>query len=517
MDKERAKQRLKEYQQSPDLECKRKHEAARIQLRKEQRSKRFAVRHLYVSPEALSPAMQRALPALLQTALSVSEKCLLVLAFLLKCNPPDLVFEAIQYLRKMCSHEEVLQREKLGSRLVQAGIADLLHSLLSSTHSGILIEALWCLINLTCESHEVTMALGRRETLALVVELLSYSELEVVGNSIHAIGNFAADCLELNSYLNSIGALARVLEVAYRYKQYPFQTQAILAWTLGRLFASRNAIRKDIINDSAHLLVDMAKTGQQNLLLACLSALADISLINSGAAAFLQGQAMPFFLSLTTNSNATVVAYAVTIIGNVIANCNDHDTDTLLASDLLPSLRPLTVRPSNDIRKNLVWIVSNLLAGTREHKIAVLQDSLIYFVLSSAESGDSKVALEVSYCLYNALRGNGGTEVAALLAELGALECIKHLISSTSDPEILLHCMKSLDCILLIGLKPGGSNPMAVKWEEIGGLSELEDLQHHSKEEIYEEAVRLMAAHYGLIDTDKETQELPPPAHFVFS
>lgn len=517
MDTERIRQRLREFQQPPDQECKRRHEEARIQLRKDQRSKRFSARRSHAEPEVLSTALQHALPELLQTALSVPEKCLLVLNFLRNSHSPDIVFEATQYLRKKCSVEETLQKEKLGHKLVQAGAADLFHSLLASNHSGILVEALWCLINLTCESHEVTMAVARPETLALVVELLSHSEWEVMENSIHVIGNCATDCAELNDYLHSIGALARVLEVAYRWKLYPVQVQAVLAWTLGRLFASRSAIRKDIIYDSTHLLVEMTRSKQPHVLLACLTALQELSLIHSGSQALLQGKAVPFLLDLTAGSQSDVVTRAVSIVGNVIYACNDHDIDKLLASGLLSCLRPLTVKPTSAIRTNLLWILSNIVAGTRKHKVAVLQDSLIQFVLSSAEVGDSKVALEVSFCLYNALRGEGGTEIATLLAELGALECLKHLMSATSDPEILLNCFKSLDCLLLSGLKPVGINAVAVKWEELGGLSRLEDLQSHPSAEIYEEAVRLMAAHYGLIDPEKENQDLRPPAQFVFS
>ena len=517
MDTERIKQRLKEFQQPPDQECKRRHEEARIQLRKQQRCQRFALHRSLTEPEVVSPALQHALPALLHSTLSVSEKCLLVLNYLRNSNPPDMVFEASQYLRKKCAVEDTLQKEQLGSRLVQAGVADLLHSLLASNHSGILIEALWCLINLSCESHEVTMAVARKETVALVVELLSHSELEVMETSVHAIGNWAVDCPDLNDYLHSIGALARVLEVAYRYKKYPLQIQAVLAWTLGRLFASRSAIRKDIIYDCTHLLVEMAKGKQPRVLLSCLSALAELSLIHSGSQALLQDKAMPFLLGLTASSQSEVVAQAVSILGNVVYACSDHDLDTLLALGLLPCLRPLTVRPTSAVRKSVVWMLSNIVAGTRKHKVAVLQDSLVHFVLSSAEVGDSKVALEVSFCLYNALRGEGGTEIATLLAELGALECLKHLISGTSDPDILLNCFKTLDCLLLSGLKQAGSNALAVKWEELGGLSRLEDLQSHPSSEIYEEAVRLMAAHYGLVDPGKEDQDLPPPAQFVFS
>ena len=516
MDKERIQQRLKEFQQLPDLEWKRRHEETRVQLRKQQRSKRFAQNASSTHIDLVSPALRRSLPRLRETHVSVQEKCALVLNFMRENNPPDLVFEAVQLLRKKCSDEDVMRKQDLESFLVKEGVADVLYRLLADRHSGILSEALWCLTNLTAGSHETTMAVAKRETLTLVVELISHQEVEVMVNSLYAVGNIASDCIELNAYLHSIGALDKVMEVLFRYKQFSRPTLKMILWTLGRLFITDVGIRKDIIYDSSRLIIEMMQDRNEEIVELGLFVLGKLSLIQSGAQAVFQLRALPLIQEFTRDSNTTVSHNALLILGNILSICNDYDTEKLLESGLISTLRTRTSVPL--YRQTIMWMLSNLLAGTRKHKVAVLQDSLLHYILDSVETGDEQVSLHVSYCFYNALRGEAGREIAALLAESGALTSLKRLIYSTDNPEILLNCLKSVDCILLSGLdKSSGRNPLTVQWEEVGGLSLLEDLQKHPSEEIYAEAVRLMSAHYGLLETEKECQDLPPPVHFVFS
>jgi hypothetical protein len=66
------------------------------------------------------------------------------------------------------------------------------------------------------------------------------------------------------------------------------------------------------------------------------------------------------------------------------------------------------------------------------------------------------------------------------------------------------------------GDNEGKTNEIAIKFDEIGGLTKMEALQEHPNVKIYKKVVEIMEQHYGLIEVNDENEE-PLPEQFVFN
>ena len=89
------------------------------------------------------------------------------------------------------------------------------------------------------------------------------------------------------------------------------------------------------------------------------------------------------------------------------------------------------------------------------------------------------------------------------------------------DSKVLMVVLEAINNLLRAGgavfsnSKDCDSNEIAIKFDEIGGLSKMEELQEHPNIKIYKKVVEIMDEHYGLIEMVDEND--PPSEGFSFN
>ena len=102
----------------------------------------------------------------------------------------------------------------------------------------------------------------------------------------------------------------------------------------------------------------------------------------------------------------------------------------------------------------------------------------------------------------------GGPETVHFLVEQGCVPPLCELLG-VPDTRIVKVALEGLENILKMGqlvasseADGGGGNPMCVLLEEAGGLDQLEALQSHADDEVYQRAVSMLETYFGEEDDE---------------
>uniref|UniRef100_A0A914RKU6 Uncharacterized protein n=1 Tax=Parascaris equorum TaxID=6256 RepID=A0A914RKU6_PAREQ len=197
-------------------------------------------------------------------------------------------------------------------------------------------DAAWAITNLACWPHAVC-------------------EQIIAHQAIWAIGNIASDCpsCRLAHKRNIIWAMTQILRGGSPHIP-PAQTQAALNGLLPLLYDDDEKLRSDATWGVAYL-----------------------------ANSFNEGEAR--LLGLLDDPNT--VDAALRAIGNIVAG-DDEQTQRVIDAGVLPKLgKLLKESTSASQRKELVWIVSNIAAGTHSQIDALFDRNNGDFVTMLVEAG----------------------------------------------------------------------------------------------------------------------------------
>lgn len=103
---------------------------------------------------------------------------------------------------------------------------------------------------------------------------------------------------------------------------------------------------------------------------------------------------------------------AMRIVGNVLTSNNSDELITYyIGVGLLNNLNEISTQANTNIQKEVLWILSNLMAGPPAHIIAVLDSPLIDRVYILTNSTNIELRKEALWCICNAI--TTGDEVCA--------------------------------------------------------------------------------------------------------
>lgn len=190
------------------------------------------------------------------------------------------------------------------------------------------------------------------------------------------------------------------------------------------------------------------------------------------------------------------------ILGNIVSG-PDELTQYALNAGFLDVLDPFLNHFSSVLRKETLWAISNILAGSPDQIETVLsRDKLLHSIMRAAKNESMAVRREACWCLGNATVDAVSSQIKKL-ADFGAIEALCRMLSPayelTDDHTKVI--VEALESFLKIYGK-GGYNPYADQVEEYNGLDYLEDRQTDSKisESTYNAIVALMAKYWGTDD-----------------
>jgi len=162
------------------------------------------------------------------------------------------------------------------------------------------------------------------------------------------------------------------------------------------------------------------------------------------------------------------------------------------------------------IRKEACWTISNITAGNEKQIQMVLDANLIPPLVCLLREAEFDIQKEAAWAISNATSG-GTAEQLRFLVQQGAVPALCDLFSC-SDPKIVMVALDGIENILRIGKQDASKtstvNAFCDFVEECGGLDNLESLQRHDNEEIYDKSIKLLREYFES-EEDEDAATVP--------
>uniref|UniRef100_A0A7C9DMT9 Importin subunit alpha n=1 Tax=Opuntia streptacantha TaxID=393608 RepID=A0A7C9DMT9_OPUST len=410
---------------------------------------------------------------------------------------------ALRELRRLLSRSEFPPVEAA----LKAGAMPLLVQCLSfGSPDEQLLEAAWCLTNIAAGLPEETKSLLPVLPL-LIAHLGEKSSLLVAEQCAWALGNVAGEGEDLRNVLLSQGALLPLARMILPDKGSNVRTAA---WALSNLIkgpnprAATELIRVDGVLEA---IIRHLKKSDEELateiawVVVYLSALSDIAL-----AMMVKSNIVHVLVERLAKSDSLQLLMPVLrSLGNVVAG-DARTTSVILVAggettdSAIAALVKCLKSEHRVLKKEAAWVLSNIAAGSIEHKKLVYSSEAVPLLLHLLSTAPFDIRKEAAYVLGNLCvaptEGPGKpsliTEHLVSLVGRGCLSGFIELIRS-ADTEAARLGLQFTELILR-GM-PNGEGPKLVERED--GIEAMERFQFHENEDLRNMANGLVDKYFG--------------------
>ena len=422
------------------------------------------------TPSSISPS-----PSVLTSSTSSPSLSRSSSAVSLQSRIGGLCLSIIQQVSQSCYTQELLEsvvslRQLVSSRSFAPSAMTLSTPILpafvailssSSASAPLLLEVAWCMTNIASGSSTNVQALIEAGCLPPLLALLHSSQHSQVSEQVvWCLGNVAGDGCQARDKLLELGLMERLCRVAdseacgsellkhiawcihnlCRNKPVPNPHRVGLCVpTVKRLLlGTPGSVGGGIEALDNELLPDLLGT------LACLSLTSDAlsqRLLSHGFLEYLIR-----LLSQLQSLSLPLLTPAMRTLGNFLTGC-EQDTQLVLDAGFLAILHQLLRYPLEQVRKEACWTASNIAAGSRAQKQALLdEDGMLSDVMDLARTANTSVRKEACYVLSNLCEG-GDAEQLNVLLSAGVIDTLSSALFEGSR-QLYPVATQGLQCLL---------------------------------------------------------------------
>lgn len=424
-------------------------------------------------------------------------------------QPADhLILLACVAFRKMVSNptEAPLQE------IIDANMIQVFLGLLSrSDVPRIQFEVLWSLTNFASGKFVVTL-IEQGAVEIFVSLLLGQNTSEVKEQTIWALGNISGDKNEYRKRVVEAGAIIPLCEYLASLTDIS-ETNAI--WCLANLVRGRVPSEEECLF-IIQVIVQILKTVEDDNLL--VDTMWTLSYISDGGQ-----ETIPDILELNCinhivrglfSENSAQIVPTLRTIGNFVTG-TDEQTDYVLQSGFLETIRILMEHPEKEIRKEVMWTLSNICAGTKSHVAELIEGGIIDKLVEKVFKDTEDVQKEAVWALSNCC-ANSDPEIVFSIVES---ECIPAMCSwlNKEDVRTKIVILDGISKLLRVGESLNNKN-FSDRVEECGGVDVIEELQESPNQNIQELAVTLMVTYFEQDEEDLgDNAQMEEPASLNFA
>ncbi|KAK9718821.1 hypothetical protein K7432_005202 [Basidiobolus ranarum] len=385
--------------------------------------------------------------------------------------------------------------EPLSDFVLEGGAVDLLEKFLSSTDFDERLQATWCVTNIAAGAPNLCL-----KVLSTVPYLISYLEepnIQLQEQAAWALGNMAVEGTEFRERLTANGAITPLVKLLQSDNPGLVQT---VCFALSSLARNHTRFEEFFAAGISELLLQHLKhdkvpdeISEITWVLTYLTSgdeLYSSTLLKDGLAPLLVKH-MPIMAD-----KGSLAIPIIRTIGN-IASCTDWHADTLMQQpEFLPNLVPYIKSELRALKKESLWVLSNITAGTLEHVTAVLDNGYLPHLLEIATHSNFDIRKEAAYSIINI--ASHGSKFVELLPHEELLPKFLDFVR-TQDPETIRLGLHYVD--LVMQEVPNGKALI----EKLNGIDALESVSLIEDPELKHQAGLLMDKYYDeSVEAEKE-------------
>lgn len=406
-------------------------------------------------------------------------------------------YHGTMLIRKMLS----VERNPPFSEVIQSGVVPRLVEFLGrDDYPELQFEAAWALTNIAAGTTENTKLLIQYGAVPFLVSLLRSPNVDCRDQAAWALGNLGGEGAECRDAALNCGALPMLLDVLVTPGQ-ELQVVRNAVWAVSNLCRGKPLPPLDVVGIAVPVLAPLLSHSDSQVVV---DAAWGLSYISEGDEERVQlvvdGGIVLRVIELTRSPTHSLKMPAMRILGN-IASGNDEQTQVLINNGALYAFEELLRHTRRNIRKEACWTVSNIAAGHSYQIEALIQAGVFIPVLECMMAPELDVKKEAVWTIAN-VTFCGSPQQSKYLISIGVIPPLCDVLR-TYDAKILSIGLEALKVLLQIGEldKNTGITPhnmVAAAVTECGGLENLEVLQNHSSEAVYQAALSLLEGFFSI-------------------
>ncbi|KAJ3423868.1 importin alpha [Anaeramoeba flamelloides] len=393
----------------------------------------------------------------------------------------DRIEECTQMIRRMLS----IEGDPPIDEIIKTDVIPYFVEFLKDSNNIFLqFESAWILSNICTGSSEQTTYVVNLDVIPIFLELLDSESLDVIEQSIWALGNISGDKLEFRDKILSYPkSFKKILDV-YHNKNLNQSILKNTTWAVSSMCRGMPFPDYEKVKNAYKYFGYLCKETTTDLIVDACWGLSYLSSGNSEQIDdLIATECLPRLVELLGHSSPRVLIPAIRAVGNVVTG-NYQQTQSALECDLLERLQPLFSHKRDQIKKEACWVLSNITAGTTEQIEKVLQSGFIPIIYNLIE--ETKIYViqkEAIWTLSNAVWG-GSIQVVINLVESGICKSFVPWLQRKKENSILKISLESYAKILSVGEKIAENeglqnNLYAQKLEKLGVFEYIENLANH--------------------------------------
>ncbi len=182
---------------------------------------------------------------------------------------------------------------------------------------------------------------------------------------------------------------------------------------------------------------------------------------------------IPRFIELLGGCTSSIILRQVVISLGKIACSNKIHAQSVLVT--LPSFLWLLDHPDKEVRFNICWTLSKIIAGTKEHTQAVIDAAIFPKLIELLKSEDTKIQKRIALTICRATKRGTSDQVWYLINE-GVIPPLCKLLQG-EDVETLTHVLEGLKRMLGVSKDIGKFLTVISILSDCHGLETIEVLQ----------------------------------------
>ncbi|XP_036356140.1 importin subunit alpha-3-like [Octopus sinensis] len=187
----------------------------------------------------------------------------------------------------------------------------------------------------------------------------------------------------------------------------------------------------------------------------------------------------------------------IRIFGNISSHKDHSYTQAILDNGMLPLLIPLINSPTVNFRKETIWFMSNLAAGTQSQIQSFIDAQILPLIFSRLITDKTVVKTEACWVFRNILSGGTVDHMTYVLKmdDFVPQLCQLLLIGDFALQVDILKCIYAMMCA---AHKTGLFEQVAIEVETCDGLTLIEDLQYSDSIRVANFAAAIIKKHFSV-------------------